>query len=68
MSALQKEMVSYIQNISDSKLKLLKPLLRSMAFDETLVVETDLTAEELAIIARGEEERKGGTYIPFNFN
>ena len=68
MSALRNEMVAYIQSIPHNKLKVLKPLLKSMALEEDYIIETDLTKEELEIIARGEEERKKGNYVPFDFD
>ena len=67
MSAIRKEVTTYIKNIPESKLKVLMPLLRSMVEDEDFIIETDLTDEEKAIIAQGEEEYKKGGYLPFQF-
>jgi hypothetical protein len=55
MSAIRQEVLDYIDNISDSKLEALKPILSILA-DDVVVLETDLTDEERAIIARGREE------------
>ena len=68
MSALQKELTGYIKNIPNSKLEALRPLLKSLAQDEDLIIETDLTAEEKAIMDQGREERKKGGYLPFKFD
>ena len=68
MNALRKEISTYIDNIPDRKLKVLQPLLRSMAEEDDFVIETDLTDEEKEIIAKGEAEYKKGGYLPFDFN
>jgi len=62
MSAIRQEIQSYIDNIPDSKLEALKPLL-SVLMNDTIILETDLTGEEKAIIMRGREEYKKGNYI-----
>ena len=70
MTALRKEIYSYIDGINENKLKALKPLLKSIFDDDAVeyVIETDLTDEELAIIAKGEEKYANGEYVPFNFD
>ena len=70
MSALRKEMTIYVQSIPEKKLRLLQPLLRSMAEEEDFVIETDLTDEEKAIIAKGRKARKEGKaeFVSFSFN
>lgn len=62
MSAIRKEIQDYIDIISDSKLEALKPILTLLANDE-IVIETDLTEQEQAIILQGREEYKQGGYI-----
>lgn len=63
MSAIRKEIQDYIDSIPDSKLEALKPLL-SVLVNDTIILETDLTDEEKAIIARGREEYKQGGFVP----
>jgi hypothetical protein len=64
MSAVRKEMKSYIDNIPDSRLKALKPLLVSLSNEEDeLIIETDLTDEEKAIIKAGRAEFAKGNYV-----
>lgn len=63
MSAIRKEIQDYIDCIPDSKLEALKPLL-SVLVNDTIILETDLTDEERAIIAQGREEYKQGGFIP----
>jgi hypothetical protein len=55
MSAIRQEVLTYIENIPDNKLEALKPILSILA-DDTIILETDLTEEERAVIARGREE------------
>ena len=62
---LRQEIHGFIDDISESKLKALKPLLIALA-DDSIVIETDLTDEEHQIIARGtaEYEKAPETFIP----
>ena len=62
MTAIRKEIVEYINNLSESKLEALKPLLL-LLLDETICVETDLSEEEKAIIKAGREEYKKGGFV-----
>ena len=62
MNAIRKEILEYIENISDSKLEALKPVLAVLA-DESIMIETDLTEEEKKIIAEGRKNYKKGDYI-----
>lgn len=62
MNAIRKEILEYIENISDSKLEALKPVLAILA-DESIIVDTDLTEEEKAMIAQGREDYKKGDFI-----
>ena len=50
--SLRQEIQGYLDDIPESKLLALKPLLFALT-DDTTVVETDLTDEEYAIIAGG---------------
>lgn len=65
MSVIRKEIQEYIDIIPDSKLEALKPLLTVLA-DDSIVIETDLTDEEKAIIAEGREEYKKGPFVPLS--
>ena len=65
MSAIRKEIQDYIDIIPDSKLEALRPLLSVLA-DDSVVIETDLTEEERAIIAAGRDEYKRGGFIPLD--
>ena len=60
---IRQEIQAYINDISESKLLLLKPLLASLA-DEIVRIEYDLTNEEKNLIAKGMEEYKNN---PENF-
>lgn len=65
MSALRKEIQSYIDNLPDSKLEALKPLL-TILVEESFAMETDLTDEERSIIEQGREEYQRGNFVPLN--
>ena len=52
---IREEIQGYINDISESKLLALKPLLASLV-DETVKIEYDLTMEEKALIVKGMEE------------
>jgi hypothetical protein len=62
MSALQKELQSYISVLPDSALAALKPLL-AMLVSEEPIIEADLTPEEKKIILQGREEYAKGGYV-----
>lgn len=62
MSEIRKEVHDYIDCLSDNELAALKPIL-TLLVDEPLIVETDLTEEEKAIIKDGMEEYKKGGFI-----
>ena len=63
MTAIRREVLEYINDIPDSKLEALKPLLTLLMEDTTMVIETDLTDEEKTIIRNGREEYKQGNFI-----
>jgi hypothetical protein len=65
MSAIKKEIHEYVSILPDSALLALKPLLALLIAEEP-IVETDLTEEERAIIARGREECLKGGYVPLS--
>ena len=52
---IRQEIQTYINDISESKLIALKPLLLALA-DESIIIEHDLTNEERSIIAKGMAE------------
>ena len=54
---IRQEVWAYINEIPESKLMALKPLLASMA-DEIVKIEYDLTSEEKSLIAEGLEAYK----------
>ena len=62
---VRQEIHTFIDDITESKLIALKPLLCALA-DESVVIETKLTAEEKDIIAKcmSEYENKPGDFIP----
>ena len=49
---LRQEIHTYIDDIPESKLIALKPLLFALA-DDSIVIETNLTEEERSLIAKG---------------
>lgn len=63
MSEIRKEVQDCIDSLPDSKLAALKPILTLLVSD-TIIIETDLTDEEKAIIALGREEYKAGGFVP----
>jgi hypothetical protein len=56
MSPLKQEILDYIDELPETKLEALRPLLRVLASDDALVIETNLTDEEKAIVAEGRRE------------
>jgi hypothetical protein len=52
MNTLRQELHTYINELPESKLIVLRPLLSEMAND-AIVIETDLTGEEIAKIDAG---------------
>ena len=67
MTAIRKEIMTYIDDIPDIKLEALKPILTLLA-DEIIVVETDLTNDEKAIVSEGREEYKRGNFVQLDLN
>ena len=65
MTAIRKEIIDYIDDIPDSKLEALKPILTLLA-DEIIVVETNLTDEEKAIVSEGSIKYKKGGFFPLD--
>ncbi len=65
MSELRKEVLECIDQLPDSKLEALRPLLRLLTNDD-FVIETDLTEEEKEIIRAGREEYKTGCFVPLS--
>jgi len=57
-TAIRQELKSFIDVIPDHSLYALKPLLLVLAETEPLVIETDLTDEEIAMIDEGRRNRK----------
>ena len=53
MTTVRKETLEYISKIQDAALEALLPILKLLSYDEPLIIETDLTEEEKAIIAEG---------------
>ena len=60
MTAIRKEIMNYIEDIPDSKLEALKPILTLLVDG---VVETDLTDEEITIVREGREDYKKGGFV-----
>jgi hypothetical protein len=55
MTALRKEILEYIDDIPENRLSALRPLLRLLSGgmnedDEQLIIETDLSTEEISLI------------------
>ena len=67
MTAIREEVMNYIEDIPDSRLEALVPILTLLAND-VIVVETDLTDEEKSIVREGREEYKKGGFVPLNLN
>lgn len=62
MTAIRQEILNCIDNIPDSKLEALKPIL-TILVNDTINIETDLTDDEKSIIAAGREEYKQGNFV-----
>ena len=62
---LRQEIYTYIEDIPDSKLVALKPLLFALA-DDSIAIERDLTDEERALIIQGmmEYEDNPDSFVP----
>ena len=59
-TATRRELKRYIDAIPESNLEIVRPMLSFLAGNQskTLVIETNLTAEEKAVIKAGRKERK----------
>jgi hypothetical protein len=61
-TAIRRELKRYIDAIPESNLEIVRPMLSflagNQAVNKTLAIETDLTAEEKAVIKAGRKERK----------
>ena len=67
MTAIRKEIMNYIDDIPDIKLEALRPILTLLA-DEIIIVETDLSNDEIAIVSEGREEYKRGNFVKLDLN
>jgi hypothetical protein len=56
VTALRKELHAFIDTIPEQRLSALRPLLADMADQDWLVIETELTQEEIAICEAGAKE------------
>ena len=65
MTAIRREILECINELPDSKLEALKPIL-TLLVDDTVRIETDLTEDEKQIIAQGREEYKKGGFVPLD--
>lgn len=65
MTAIRREILNCIDNLPDSKLEALKPIL-TILVNDTINIETDLTDDEKQIIAEGREEYKKGDFVDIN--
>lgn len=63
MYELRKEVHEYIDCLSDSELAAIRPIL-TLLVDDPLIIETDLTEEERAIIAAGMKAHGKGGFVP----
>lgn len=62
MTAIRQEILSYIDDIPDSKLEALKPIL-TLLLNDTIIIDTNLTDAERDIIISGREEYKKGDFV-----
>ena len=65
MTAIRQEVLDCINELPDSKLEALKPIL-TLLVNENISIETDLTDSEREIIAKGREEYKKGNFVPLD--
>ena len=66
---IRQELHGYLDILPEAKLEALRPLLSFLAYDmptDEIIIETDLTDEERAIIAQGMEEyaRDPNSFVP----
>jgi hypothetical protein len=57
-ATIRKELKRYIDDIPEGNLEIVRPMLSFLAGNQPLVIETNLTAKEKAIINAGRKERK----------
>ena len=65
ISEIRKEVLECIDQIPDTKLEALKPILLLLVNDSP-IVENVLTEEEQAIIRAGREEYEQGGFVPLS--
>jgi len=57
-AAVRRELKNYIDAIPEINLEIVRPMLSFLAGNEPLIIETNLTAKEKAVIKAGRRERK----------
>ena len=67
MSAIRQEIYDYIDDLPDSRLEALKPLL-TLLVNDSFVIETNLTEGEKDLIRKGRERYKNNpaSFVPLN--
>jgi len=56
--AVRRELKKYIDAIPENNLEIVRPMLSFLAMNAPLVIETNLAADEKAVIKAGRKERK----------
>jgi len=56
--AVRRELKKYIDAMPESNLEIVRPMLSFLAMNAPIVIETNLTADEKAVIREGRKERK----------
>ena len=57
-TTIRRELKRYIDAIPESNLEIVRPMLSFLAESQNIIIETNLTAKEKAIIKTGRKERK----------
>jgi len=57
-AAVRKELKRCIDAIPEKQLEIVRPMLYFLAENQPVVIETDLTAEEKAVVRAGKKERR----------
>jgi len=57
-TAVRRELKNFIDAIPEGNLEIVRPMLSFLAGNEPLIIETNLTAKEKAVIKAGRKERK----------
>ena len=67
MTAIRKKVMGYVEELPDSRLEALMPIL-TLLLEDTITIETDLSDDEKDIVRQGRAEYKKGDFIEMPLN